>query len=149
MNSAPPLNPFYKPDTISLSLVRCTCIHCFATFGLNSEHDRMRREDHKEFWCPVCGKEMVFRAGNSDADRLRRELAAERAQLDQIKADRDYQRRARTKAEKSLTATRGVVTRIKNRVAAGVCPCCTRHFTNLERHMAGQHPEFKATEETK
>lgn len=32
---------------------------------------------------------------------------------------------------------------MKNRVANGVCPCCNRHFENLERHMKGQHPDFQ------
>ncbi len=136
-------------ETVSIQLVRKTCIYCFAAYGMNAEHDRQRRADHEPFWCPACGKPIVYSNGNSDEDRLRRELAAETARLDQVKADRDYQKRERTKVEKSLSATRGVVTRIKNRVAAGVCPCCTRHFTNLERHMAGQHPEFKTTDETK
>jgi hypothetical protein len=35
------------------------------------------------------------------------------------------------------------MTRIKKRVAAGVCPCCNRSFKDLARHMAGQHPDYK------
>jgi hypothetical protein len=30
----------------------------------------------------------------------------------------------------------------KERVSAGVCPCCTRTFQNLAQHMANQHPDF-------
>jgi hypothetical protein len=50
--------------------------------------------------------------------------------------------------QRSHAATRGHVTRKKKqlaRVAHGVCPCCNRHFTNLERHMTTKHPDF-ATE---
>jgi hypothetical protein len=36
------------------------------------------------------------------------------------------------------------VTKIKNRVGHGVCPCCTRSFQNLARHMASEHPTFAA-----
>jgi hypothetical protein len=34
------------------------------------------------------------------------------------------------------------VTKLKQRVANGVCPCCHRSFVNLHRHMAGQHPDY-------
>lgn len=47
--------------------------------------------------------------------------------------------------ERSHAATKGHVTRKKKqlqRIGNGVCPCCRRHFVNLERHMKGQHPEF-------
>lgn len=39
-------------------------------------------------------------------------------------------------------AARGQVTRLKRRAANGVCPCCTRTFADLKRHMANQHPDF-------
>lgn len=38
--------------------------------------------------------------------------------------------------------TKGVVTRTRNRIANGVCPCCDRSFTNLQRHMASKHPDY-------
>lgn len=44
----------------------------------------------------------------------------------------EYQRRAQ----------KGQNTRLKKRIAAGVCPCCNRSFANLREHMAGQHPDF-------
>lgn len=28
------------------------------------------------------------------------------------------------------------------RIAAGVCPCCRRSFTDLARHMSSQHPDY-------
>lgn len=31
--------------------------------------------------------------------------------------------------------------KLQKRVRNGVCPCCTRSFTNLRRHMATKHPE--------
>lgn len=44
-------------------------------------------------------------------------------------------------------AQKGQNTRLKNRIAAGVCPCCNRSFQNVARHMAGQHPDFQKHEE--
>lgn len=43
-----------------------------------------------------------------------------------------------------MHAARGQVTRLKNRAAAGVCPCCNRTFHQLVRHMAAKHPDFAA-----
>lgn len=56
------------------------------------------------------------------------------------------QRRLRDHAERQASARKGQVTRLKNRAAAGVCPCCTRSFENLRRHMTTKHPTFKAEE---
>jgi hypothetical protein len=74
--------------------------------------------------------------------------------LSQVEADarwqreqKDREREAKEQAERRLSATRGVVTRIRNRVANGVCPCCNRTFADLHRHMASQHPEFVEMEQ--
>jgi hypothetical protein len=54
-------------------------------------------------------------------------------------------------AEASAKAHRGAATRARNerdemkaRLAKGVCPCpcCNRHFKDVERHMATQHPDY-------
>lgn len=47
---------------------------------------------------------------------------------------------------RQLSAARGQVTRIKNRVGNGVCPCCNRSFGNLHRHMQTKHPGWKKPE---
>ena len=68
----------------------------------------------------------------------------------------DAERRRRERVEASLThakdqlaaeknahiSTKGQLTKARKRIGNGVCPCCNRHFTNVERHMATQHPEF-------
>ena len=58
-------------------------------------------------------------------------------------------REAREGAERRASAARGQVTKLKNRAAAGVCPCCNRQFQNLKNHMATKHPEFNAPENLK
>lgn len=74
--------------------------------------------------------------------RLKRQLACERAAHDQTKAARAYDHRRANSAERSRNALKGVVTRTKNRISKGVCPCCNRQFKDLERHMTGQHPDY-------
>lgn len=48
------------------------------------------------------------------------------------------------KAEASLKATKGVVTRLSKRASAGTCPCCNRTFKQLAAHMATKHQTFTA-----
>ena len=73
-------------------------------------------------------------------------LRRERDRLKQQIAERDDTIRIvteqRCQTEKRLSATKGVVTRIKRRIQHGVCPCCTRSFRDLQLHMDQKHPEY-------
>lgn len=95
------------------------------------------------FFCAY-GHSQYFCIGESELEKMRRE----RDRLAQRCAERDdeirRQRELREGTERQLSATRGVVTRIRNRVGKGVCPCCNRTFSNLARHMIGEHPDFAA-----
>ena len=83
-------------------------------------------------------------AGNSKHELLQHELQRERASHDQQRANlRDRLERAK----RQTAAQKAAKTRLKNRVAAGVCPCCNRHFENLARHMTGQHPGFAKSDD--
>lgn len=96
-----------------------------------------------EIFCGY-GHSGVFRDGPTEADKLRQE----RDRLAQRIAERDdevkRQRERAEAAERRSAAARGQVTKIKNRVGNGVCPCCNRTFDNLARHMHSQHPTFTA-----
>lgn len=71
----------------------------------------------------------------SENDKLRGEVAELQGRVER--------ERMRTEAAKRETAAaKGQVTKIKNRVGNGVCPCCQRSFTNLRRHMDSKHPDF-------
>ena len=120
------------------------CIKCKCDVWLpEALYEAAKASSSISFYCAY-GHSMVFREGETEADRLRRE----RDRLTQRIAEKDdeirRQRDMREAAERQLSATRGVVTRIKNRVSKGMCPCCRRSFSNLARHMAGEHPTFTA-----
>jgi hypothetical protein len=95
------------------------------------------------FYCAY-GHQQFYINGESEETKLRRE----RDQLNQRLAQKDdeivRQRGWREETERKLYATRGVVTRIKNRIGHGVCPCCNRTFGDLSRHMATKHPTYAA-----
>jgi hypothetical protein len=67
-------------------------------------------------------------------------IRQERDRLKQRIAEKDDDI-ARLEREKS--AAKGQVTKIKNRIAGGVCPCCNRYFLGLERHMSTKHKDYK------
>lgn len=102
-----------------------------------------RHSESISFFCSF-GHSAHFAQGDTDEQKLRRE----RDRLTQRLAEKDdeiaRQRSLRETTERQLSATKGVVTRIKNRVGAGVCPCCTRTFGNLASHMMTKHPAFRA-----
>jgi len=88
-------------------------IGCGHVIYLSDDHVAMRQRDHKPFYCTVCGDTNYY-PGKSPEERLRGQLAATQDMLDTV---RDNAKRAeyRRRAEKAAK------TRIKNRIAKGVC----------------------------
>jgi hypothetical protein len=122
---------------------------CGVTHGVpQSLYDLQRRQFNeggqvKSIYCPL-GHGWIP-SGTPKYKRLEQDLQRERASHDQQRArlhDQIEQEKNRTRAQKAAK------TRLKNRVAAGVCPCCNRHFDNLGRHMAHQHPDFTERDDT-
>lgn len=116
-----------------VTLTKIDCCVCGMTFAVPSAWERARREKHDRFQCPN-GHSLSFK-GESESEKAHRLLAAERARHDQTRAEAEHERR-------SHAATKGHLTRTKNRVKNGVCPCCNRSFENLARHMETKHPGY-------
>ncbi|WP_341896421.1 hypothetical protein [Sphingobium sp. YR657] len=123
------------------TLVHITCYRCSVPFGLERTSYEHLKRSSQEFHCPY-GHKQHFVAGKSEAEKLREQLDEERRRRQRVEQDRAYHIEARESAERSARAFKGQVTRLRNRAKAGVCPCCNRHFSQLERHMASQHPDF-------
>lgn len=125
--------------------VEIHCYRCKEPFGLaSSTYDTLKRQaDNGTFYCPH-GHSQCFPAGETEAEKLRRE----RDQLKQrIAMEQDWRSEAEARAEaerRRAAAFKGQATRLRTRAKAGICPCCNRHFTALERHMATKHPGFQA-----
>lgn len=129
--------------TYSTTLSTLDCGVCHVPFAIPSSYLAHLKETGESFWCPNGHKISYHEAENT---RLK-------AQLDQAKADarwnRDRAERARADAEHQKARAagyKGTLTKVKRRVGKGVCPCCNRSFVNLERHMAGQHPDYADAE---
>lgn len=116
------------------------CANCGMPFAVTEEFEGRRRTDGESFCCPR-GHSQSFT--DSEVKKLKKQLEEKEKALQREKGWRDVAERGRKNAEKSASAYKGKVTKIKNRIHNGVCPCCNRSFQNLKRHMATQHPEFK------
>lgn len=125
--------------TAAVDLVATECPRCGCIYAVGANFIQERRRTGITFYCPE-GHTASFR--ETETDRLRKQLAQTTSSLDQVKASRDYERGRRERTERRLSAAKGQVTKIKNRVKNGVCPCCNRTFQDLQRHMQSQHPEF-------
>lgn len=115
------------------------CIHCFAPFAISNELYRQRHEDLRGFYCPACGKSMVYRDSLKDRQLREAKAEAERAR----NAIQEAELRAR-RAEGNAIEVNKAYLKIRNRVRKGMCPCCNETFQNLAQHMQAKHPEFGA-----
>ena len=130
-------------QTYTGKLVVQDCCLCFIPFGVPAAFDRERLSDHRSFYCPA-GHSQSY-VGKTDA-QIAKEERERAARLERQLANRDEDLRAERAAheitERRRRAAKGQLTKTKRRVANGVCPCCNRHFADLGRHMAGQHPDY-------
>jgi len=101
---------------------------------LSDDFIETRKRDHKTFYCSTCGGQRHY-PGKSDIEKLRGRLASTQDMLNTVREDRDRKEHQR-RGEKAAK------TRIKNRIANGVCPCCQRSFKNLHSHMQNKHPDY-------
>ena len=122
---------------------RLCCSECGIVYFFSEDWCGRASSEGKSWKCPN-GHGQCF--GDSDADKLRRERDRLAQRIAQKDDEIQRQREMRENTERQLSAQRGLVTRIKNRVGRGVCPCCNRSFENLHHHMKTQHPDFAASE---
>lgn len=109
------------------------CCNCGVSFAFPKSWDDHFRKTHQTFYCPA-GHGQNY-TSETDEERLRKQLTARGAELDRVRADRDFKARELEQAAKKTA-------RLKKRLAAGVCPCCKRTFQQLVRHMHAKHPNF-------
>jgi hypothetical protein len=115
-----------------------TCCSCGVVFAMTREFKQKRLENRGQnnpFYCPNGHKQWYI--GKTEAQKLQEEN-------ERLRRIADRAQDLSAAAERRAAAARGQVTKIRNRVGHGVCPCCTRSFQNLARHMSTEHPTFTA-----
>ena len=131
---------------ITTELHVINCGECGGTYALSKKYVK-KKQEHGGFWtCPYCKCGWVYSKEASEVEKLERQLAKQREATEyqrlckeEVTGERDYFEKSRNGMKGALRKEQKKLDRVKN----GVCPCCNRHFKNLERHMTGQHPEFK------
>jgi len=110
---------------------RLIVTHCWCGIAVGIPENLHRHAHDAKGVTVYCPLGHGFGWSNNFEAQLKREQQRHEATRDLLTAE-----------QRAHSNTRGQVTKLKKRVAAGVCPCCHRSFQNLARHMAGQHPEY-------
>lgn len=75
------------------------------------------------------------------------QLKEEKKRRERAEARTKAAREKAALAERRRAAQKGINTKLKKRIAAGVCPCCNRTFKQLAVHMKNKHPDYKIEKE--
>lgn len=119
-----------------------TSCHCGIQLAIPESLYRKMQTDHDQVaYCPV-GHRFIF--GKNDTDRERERADRLARDLHNARASRDAARDQAAAAERSASAYKGHVTRLRNRIADGVCPVedCRRNFANVKSHINRMHPDW-------
>lgn len=126
---------------VAVELTEINCGECGGTYAINEKYRKTKYENGGTWNCPYCQVGWGY-SKNNENSILKRKLEKEeqrRRWAEQAEIDR---RDELLKIQKKLSAQKGATTRLKNRMKAGVCPCCTRTFKQLAAHMKNKHPDF-------
>ena len=118
------------PEIAYTEVLQTTTCWCGIHLAVPENLYRVAHDEGKSIYCPLGH---LF--GWSETYKTKFEREQKR-----VKATKDLL----AQEERSHAATRGQITKLKNRVHAGVCPCCNRTFQNVARHMKTKHPDYVA-----
>lgn len=124
------------------------CCSCGVAFGMTRDFYNRRQEDGQLFYCPAGHNQYYTRREKLEAQlkELKGELREAHADVRYWNEQAEEQALRAATAKRQAAAARGQVTKIKKRVGNGYCPCCSRMFVNLGRHMAAKHPDYQDEE---
>lgn len=117
------------------------CAHCQSQFAVPEHVEQRWRENGNTFYCPY-GRDHNQSYGNGEKEKLKKKLAQAKKQLEWAQTDIDNAHADNEHLRNTVRAEKGAKTKLKKRIANGVCPCCNRSFVNVKRHMDSQHPEY-------
>lgn len=130
---------------VETELIIEDCCDCGVLFGLEKRHRKRLLDTGAWFYCPNGHKQHYTESTEAKLKKQIQYLEDDRNWYqnysNELRAERDD-------ARNHLRAERGAKTRLKKRMANGVCPCCNRLFVNLQNHMQTEHPEYATETET-
>lgn len=132
------------PVKVNLAVFECPSPNCGVVYGIPVEFRDSLYANGGSYYCPN-GHKLSWSEDEAQRQRKRAERA-ERAAKNAEEAAR-YQRQRAEREERSARAYRGHLTRMRNRVAAGVCPvpgCKRTGLVQTMKHLASKHPDWLA-----
>ena len=126
---------------LSVALYVVDCPTCGILHGIPELLKERRLEGGGSIYCPN-GHNWHFI--ETEAARQRKRADSLAAQLGRSETARRAARDQAQAAERSAAAYRGVATKMRNKIANGVCPVpdCRRHFTDVQAHIASKHKDW-------
>lgn len=134
--------------TIETTLTTVSCCVCGTLFGIHTTLYNKLYENGRIFYCPNGHDQHFSEPLRKKYEKLKKELADERQ--DRIWWQEEAELKAAEVEDKTnqLRGNKAALTKLKKRVAGGVCPCCHRQFVNLRRHMETKHPDYVSEDES-
>lgn len=126
----------------NLGMVMEECCNCGTPFAITKEFHKIVRNSHEIFYCPK-GHSQYY-PGKSEEEKLRDEVSKLERQVEQKQKQREWAEQDAKNARNGERAQKAAKTRLANKMAAGNCPCCKKHFKVLEKHMKNKHPDFES-----
>jgi hypothetical protein len=124
----------------TITQVNVQCAECLTSFTMENRIKTQRLKDGKTFYCPLGHGQIYtdneYSRAKKEAEELKRKNQSLQSQLSWAETEAKVAKNEKTALKSQLTKTR-------NRVANGVCPCCHRTFKQLVAHMGNKHPEYK------
>jgi len=113
-----------------------TCYRCGILFAMPAEIRQRKLREGGDFYCPN-GHGQHY--AKTTEQRLREQLERERNKTIREQSAREQIQAEVNELRKKNNKIIGKLSRVYKRVRNGVCPCCNRHFDNLEGHMKTKH----------
>ena len=118
---------------VDMQLITEECCDCGMAFAMTNDFYERRRKDHDDFYCPS-GHGQHY-TGKTEEQKLKERLEQEQQRV--------------VKLELKAGNISKNYSRMRKRIANGVCPCCNRTFQNLMNHMKNEHPDFSDSKKLK
>jgi hypothetical protein len=121
-----------------------TCPTCSIVYAVPEQWRQERERDHRGWSCPNKCDLHYPREASPETKRIKQleqALEAERNRTADANRSRDWAQSRAKGANIAAGKAKAAARRLKERVAAGVCPCCQRTFKQLAAHMKSKHPE--------
>ena len=125
----------------STTLAATSCGSCGVPFGLPLNLLTDLQNTGRWFYCP---NGHHIRYHDDENTQLRNQLAREERLRKRAEVQRQAAYDQADAAERSARAVRGHMTRLRNRIANGVCPWCRRSFPDVLAHIGTKHPDHQA-----